>query len=237
MKIEKITVNKTPEQPDGVEIDLVKPEDDLQGRILSYLLTSAVREANRDGRINYDLPDRITVKHSGEGTFVVTGSRSESTFYEQSQPLAILGISSRGNRFELIHAKLKPQNLQNQRVQPPPSTEPLVTAPSPQPAAVVDARTEESFVFKDENAPSAVSAVDEKTASAAETATFAERDATADVDRTVKGAKASDTAAPNDEKIEEAGATPRLENKNPATPQEVGRQEEQCSGRGSGLTP
>lgn len=207
MKIEKITVNKTPEQPDGVEIDLVKPEDDLQGRVLSYLLTSAVREANRDGRINYELPDRITVEHRGEGTFVITGSRKESDFYEQPQPLAILGINSRGNRFELIHAELKPQNLQNQRVQPPPSTEPSDTTPPPQPASVADAQTEKSYVFEDENAQTVVSAVDEETTSPAGTATFAERDATADT---------ADRGPGDDgENTEEAGATSGSKTKKP----------------------
>ena len=38
MKTEKITVNKTADKPEGVEIEIVQPESDMEGRLLAQLL-------------------------------------------------------------------------------------------------------------------------------------------------------------------------------------------------------
>ena len=120
MKTDKITVNKTPDQPDGVEIEIVQPEDDLQSGVLSYLLGSAIRETDRNGKLNFELPERFTVRHRSEGTFVITSaSGGDSQLYEPPRPIAIVGIAAKGQRFDLIHAKLKPENFQNQSVTPP----------------------------------------------------------------------------------------------------------------------
>ena len=136
MKTDKITVNKTPEQPDGVEIELVQPEDDLQSSVLSYLLGSAIREAGRNGRLNFELPEQFTVRHRSEGTFVITtASGGDSQLYEPPRPIAILGIAARGQRFDLIHAELKPENFQNQPVTPPAHDAPDDESADPQPAA------------------------------------------------------------------------------------------------------
>ena len=40
MKTDKITVNKTSERPEGVEIEIVQPESRLEGKVLCYLLTA-----------------------------------------------------------------------------------------------------------------------------------------------------------------------------------------------------
>ena len=111
MKIDKITVNKTDEQPDGVEIQIIKPEDDLQGRVLSYLLVSQIREARRAGKIPYELPDQFTVEHKGEGTFIVSGNVGQGEYYHPARPLAIVGIQTRGNRFDMIHAQISTDNM------------------------------------------------------------------------------------------------------------------------------
>jgi hypothetical protein len=120
MKTDKITVNKTPELPDGVDINIVQPEDDLQSGVLSYLLGSAIREADRNGKLNFELPERFNVRHRSDGTFVITtASGGDSPLYEPPRPIAIIGIAAKGRRFDLIHAELKPENFQNQPVTPP----------------------------------------------------------------------------------------------------------------------
>ena len=110
MKIDKITVNRSEQKPDGLEIEIVKPEGELQGRVLSYLLASHIREAKRAGNIPYELPDQFTVEHKGEGTFVVSGNVGGGEYYHPPRPLAIVGIQTTGNRFEMIHAQIKPDD-------------------------------------------------------------------------------------------------------------------------------
>jgi len=118
MKVEKITVNKTSEQPDGIEIEIIEPESDFQGRVLSFLLASAVREAKREDRITYDLPDRITVHHKGQGTFVISGMSPEGEYYQPPRPVAIVGIRVAGNTFDLVQAEIKAPSSQEAAVPP-----------------------------------------------------------------------------------------------------------------------
>ena len=61
MKTEKITVNKTPAQPDGVEIEIVQPETDLEGRLLSFLVSSHLRYLQKEGRFTETLPETFEV--------------------------------------------------------------------------------------------------------------------------------------------------------------------------------
>lgn len=120
MKTAKIHVNKTPEKIEGVEIDIVQPENEMEGRLLSFLITHAIREAKRENRIPYKLPGAFTVDHRGEGTFAVLGTPPPAEtaaplagggYYQPPRPLAIVGIRSMGKGFELIHAELNPEAL------------------------------------------------------------------------------------------------------------------------------
>ena len=133
MKTEKISVNKTPDQPDGVEIEIVEPETDLEARVLSYLLPSILRDTKKNGRIEYDLPDGLSVQHQREGTFVVSASSSkDNAYYALPRPVAIVGLRLAGSQFDIVHAEIKSEHLQVQ--QPPPSQEPSAP-PVPEPPA------------------------------------------------------------------------------------------------------
>ncbi|MAE66183.1 MAG: hypothetical protein CMJ18_18085 [Phycisphaeraceae bacterium] len=106
MKSEKIRINKTAETPDGVEIEIIKPEHAREGRLISFMLPSLLREAKRQGRITWDLPERFKVEHRGEGTFVVNRLGADGDYYALPRPCAIVGIRVRGTRFDLVHAEL-----------------------------------------------------------------------------------------------------------------------------------
>ena len=120
MKVEKITVNKTSDQPDGIGIQIIQPQSDIQERVLSFLLASAVREAKREGRITYDIPDQITIDHKGQGTFVISAMSPDGGYYQPPQPVAIVGIRVAGNAFDLVHAEVQP--LSSEPASPPPPT-------------------------------------------------------------------------------------------------------------------
>ena len=107
MKTDRIRINKSPQQPEGIEIELVKPENPTEENLLSFLLTGYLRDLKRDGRLPYELPDKFGVRHQSEGSFVLSGYYDESKFYEPPQPILIIGIQVRQGRFSLIHAAIQ----------------------------------------------------------------------------------------------------------------------------------
>ena len=120
MKTAKIKVNKTEKTPDGVEIEIVQPEGALETKVMSYLLSHAVRQARGDNKITYKLPENFSVDPRGEGTFVVMGSPPPPPtaspvrgggYYQPPQPLAIVGVRTAGPGFDLIHAELNLEAL------------------------------------------------------------------------------------------------------------------------------
>lgn len=115
MKIQKISVNRTSDKPKGVEIEIVQPETDIQGRLLAFLLPSMLREAKKNGRLSFELPDQFTVNHQGEGTFVVKAAGKAGGIYEQPKPIGMVGIRVSGKRFDLVHAGIDVEKLR-QRV-------------------------------------------------------------------------------------------------------------------------
>jgi len=121
MKTEKITINKTPQQPDGVQIEIVVPQEDMEERLLSFLLVGFLRDLKQNNRIPYELPERFIVEHRGNGTFVAfTVPGGQGPFYEQRKPIAMFGIRTFSGRFDLVHA---PVGLPSGG-QPIPSTQP-----------------------------------------------------------------------------------------------------------------
>jgi hypothetical protein len=129
MKTDRIRINKTPQQPEGVEVELVKPENATEGELLSFLLTGYVRDLKKDGRLPYEVPEKFGIRHQNEGSFILSGYFDESKFYEPPQPILIIGIQVRQGKFNLIHAAVQPRGQQQQQPQPTP------TEPAPQPAA------------------------------------------------------------------------------------------------------
>jgi hypothetical protein len=116
MKTETITVNKTAQNPDGLQIEIVKPQTSLEQRVLSYLLVGQIKQAKERGALPYDLPENFSVEYLREGTFLASaqGAQSPGSFYEPPRPIAIFGIRtvSGGRRFDLIHADAKRQTDQ-----------------------------------------------------------------------------------------------------------------------------
>ena len=115
MKTDKITVNKSDDRPDGVEIDLVQPESKMEEGVLTFLLTSFLRDAKAHDRIPYELPDNFMLTHQGKGSFVVSGFKPQEqdnpTYYQPPRPIAVVGVAQLGNRFDVIHAEV-PANAQ-----------------------------------------------------------------------------------------------------------------------------
>src|SRR6266550_4223348 len=115
MKLDRIRINKSPQQPEGIEIELVKPENPAEENLLAFLLTGFLRDLKRDGRLPYELPDKFGVRHQSEGSFILSGYYDENQYYEPPQPLLIVGIQSRQGRFSLIHAAIQARSKGQQQ--------------------------------------------------------------------------------------------------------------------------
>lgn len=144
MKTAKIRVNKTAEKPEGVEIEIVQPDNAFEGKVLGFLLTHAVREAKHDNRIPYKLPASFTIDHRGEGTFVIQGTPTPPPsatpvrgggYYQPPRPLAIVGLRVLGQNFELIHAELNPEALKKVAEAAQPKAQPRAEGSAPAPAS------------------------------------------------------------------------------------------------------
>ncbi|MGE5609368.1 MAG: hypothetical protein ACM359_08945 [Bacillota bacterium] len=125
MKTQRITVNKTPDQPAGQEIDVVVPDVMMEERLLSFALTMFLRDLKRENRIDLDLPKRMDVVYQTEGRFIVRALGENASYYEPPRPLALVGLRWTNGRFDLIHAPLvltkqaaQPQTAQPQADQP-----------------------------------------------------------------------------------------------------------------------
>jgi len=103
MKTESITVNKTADNPKGIDLEIVKPQSTVEQRLLSHMLVPYIRAAKERGNLPYDLPDNFTVEYLREGTFLASaqGPRASQGYYEPAKPIAIFG----GRTFDLIHAE------------------------------------------------------------------------------------------------------------------------------------
>jgi len=139
MKLDRIRINKSAQTPEGIEIELVKPENPIEENLLGFLLTGYMRDLKRDGRLPYELPDRFGVRHQTDGSFILSGYYDETKFYEPPTPLLIIGIQARQGRFNLIHAPIQarsrgqqsanPGPITNATIEPPPADQPAPPAP------------------------------------------------------------------------------------------------------------
>lgn len=126
MKTDKISINKTAEQPDGMEIEIVQPENKLEEGALCFLMVGFLRDLKREDKVKYDLPERFRIEHRGNGTFVAFG-QADGTYYEPPKPLAVLGLRHVNGRFDLIHAA---PVLRQQQAAPAPAAEGKTEEPS-----------------------------------------------------------------------------------------------------------
>ena len=113
MKTIKITVNKSQQQPEGIEIEVVEPENKLEERVLTYLLAGFVRDTKTRGVLKLDIPDQFTVSYERQGSFVLAsgpGTPSLSgdvhTYYTPSKPLAVLAIHTVGGRMDVVYGQI-----------------------------------------------------------------------------------------------------------------------------------
>ena len=139
MKTDRIRINKSPQQPEGIEIELVKPENPTEENLLCFLLTGYIRDLKRDGRLPYELPDKFGVRHQSEGSFILSGYYDESRFYEPPQPLLVIGIQVRQGRFSLIHAAIQARSRGEQQAA---SAQPITGATVEPPEQKPDASDE-----------------------------------------------------------------------------------------------
>jgi hypothetical protein len=119
MKTDRIRINKTPQLPEGIEVELVKPENPTEEGLLAFLMTGFIRDLKRDGRLPYELPERFGVRHQADGSFILSGYYDESKFYEPPTPILIIGVQVRQGKFNLIHAPIQARGRgQQQPAQP-----------------------------------------------------------------------------------------------------------------------
>ena len=131
MKTERITVNKTPQQPQGIDIDLVVPESSFEERVIGFLMAGFLRDLKRENRIPYELPAQVKIDYTGKGTFLLTGQSTGGAFYEPPFPVALVGLRVAGNTFDLVHAEPK---RATQPAQPAAAPSAEQAAPTEQPA-------------------------------------------------------------------------------------------------------
>ena len=108
MKTQTLTINKTPERPDGMEVEVLAAETELEQQLLCYLLTLYVRDARSQGTLDLEVPDRFTVRYNAEGSLTLLGepNTGDSAYYTPAEPRAVFLIRPLGKRFEIGYAPL-----------------------------------------------------------------------------------------------------------------------------------
>ena len=113
MKTIKICVNKTEEQPEGIEIEVVEPENDLEKGVLGFLLTGFVRDSSSRGILKLELPAQFNVSYEREGSFLLNEgpsvpnlSGNVHTYYQPSKPLAVLAVHCVGGRLDVVYGEI-----------------------------------------------------------------------------------------------------------------------------------
>jgi hypothetical protein len=110
MKTDKIRVNKSEQQPEGIELEIVIPESDFETQLLTFTIRGYM-EAGRTGKkLPYELPAGYAIEHQSGGSFIVTGHvpQGESAYYQPPRPIAVVGVRRVPGGFDIIHADLAP---------------------------------------------------------------------------------------------------------------------------------
>jgi hypothetical protein len=113
MKAIKVSVNKSEDNREGLEIQVVDPENELEQKTLAHLLLSYVRDAVARGTFKVDLPDDFTIQYQREGSFIMlSGPTSPDitgpspTYYSPGKPIAVLAIQNAGDRFDVVYGEI-----------------------------------------------------------------------------------------------------------------------------------
>lgn len=137
MKTIKVAVNKTPEHPEGVEIQVADPENDLEKGVLAYLLAGFVRDAKARGMFKADLPERFNIRYEREGSFVLATepsgpslSGNVHTYYTPARPLAVLAVHVAGNRLDVVYGEVGRKSATSEAPQADAAADPQPTADS-----------------------------------------------------------------------------------------------------------
>ena len=130
MKTATIHVNKTSEKPEGVPVEIVQPEGELDERLLTFTLRQMLETGRREEKLSFELPSSYQVQHQQDGSFVVAGfggaeggGDQQDAYYQPPRPLAVIGLRAIGKQFDMIHAaidadKLRQQQQQQQQAKP-----------------------------------------------------------------------------------------------------------------------
>jgi len=113
MKTTKVSVNKTADKPEGVEINVIEPEDVIEIQVLTYLLQGFVRDAKSRGTFKLELPESFSISYQREGSFLLTSGPQVPntqgkvhTYYTPPKPLAVLAIHSRGKQLDVVYGEI-----------------------------------------------------------------------------------------------------------------------------------
>lgn len=85
MKTQTVTINKTADRPEGVEVELVTPESDLEQRVLAHLLAGFMRDAPAQGRVDDALPEDVRYEYTRNGSFVAMGTPPDEAMSEEME--------------------------------------------------------------------------------------------------------------------------------------------------------
>jgi hypothetical protein len=111
MKIETIHVNKNPQQPDGVPVEIVVPESSFETELLAFTLRGYVEVARQANNLSVTMNPGYQIVHQGNGSFVVAGqvNAPENPYYQQPRALALVGVRKVPGGFDILHADLTPE--------------------------------------------------------------------------------------------------------------------------------
>ncbi len=112
MQSKKIAVNKNEKQPEGVTIEVIEPENQLETDTLTWLLASYLREQKTAKRLKFELPDSFQLRYQAEGSFLLStapGRDTTSPYYAPPRPLAVLALQRVGRRFDVAYAVIDQQ--------------------------------------------------------------------------------------------------------------------------------
>ena len=143
MKTDKIRVNRTNENPEGIEVDIVQPESPLETKVMEYLLTAFIQHARSSKGLPYDLPADLRVEHQTAGSFAAIGAaKTDSPYYQPPRPLAVMALRQVANGFDVIHAEIKTPEAPPAQSAPAEKTETPAAPPAPAPAPDPDAQND-----------------------------------------------------------------------------------------------
>jgi hypothetical protein len=116
MKTRSIHVNKTKQNPNGVELELIVAETKLEERMLKFFLGNLLRFMQDRGTLAVTIPDNFFLEYKEGGSFIVCESPKAQTeggnYYQQARPHAVVGLRKSGKSFDLVYREVPASELQ-----------------------------------------------------------------------------------------------------------------------------